>query len=141
VDEVTTAIDAVLPIIEVVETRLLDRESAGPLWALADHQAHGELVHGAPCTEWSDAALAEVKVGLRIGASVTVDRLCRNAGGHPLRLATRLANLAGAHYGGLKAGQIITTGSLTGLDLAPPGSEVHATVDGVGEVHCRFRSL
>ena len=45
--ELQQAIDAVLPVIEVVETRLADWRQADPLAQLADLQSHGALVLGA----------------------------------------------------------------------------------------------
>jgi 2-keto-4-pentenoate hydratase len=136
--DVANAIDAVLPIIEVVETRLSDRGAANGMWALADNLSHGELVIGQPISAWQDLSLAEVAVLLRFDDMVVVDRKCANPGGRPFDLVVRLANLCGTHCAGLRAGQIITTGSLMGLELAPVGANVSATIGELGTVDVKF---
>ncbi|MFT5171953.1 MAG: 2-keto-4-pentenoate hydratase [Gammaproteobacteria bacterium] len=136
--DVAGAIDAVLPIIEVVETRLSDRGAANGMWALADNLSHGELVFGEPISRWQDLSLAEVAVLMHFDNAVVIERSCRNAGGHPFDLIVRLANLCGTHCGGLRAGQIVTTGSLMGLELAPVGAKVSATIGKVGTVTVNF---
>ena len=136
--DVAAAIDAVLPIIEVVETRLSDRSAANGMWALADNLSHGELVFGEPISRWQALSLAEVAVSLHFDGAVVIERSCRNAGGHPFDLVVRLANLCGTHCGGLRAGQIVTTGSLMGLELAPVGAKVSAAIGDVGTVTVNF---
>ena len=136
--QVAAAIDAVLPIIEVVETRLSDRSAANGMWALADNLSHGELVCGEAITCWQDLSLAEVAVSLHFDNAVVIERHCRNAGGHPFDLVVRLANSCGAHYAGLRAGQIVTTGSLMGLELAPAGAKVSAAIGGLGTIEVAF---
>lgn len=139
-DEVAAAIDAVIPVLEVVETRFTDKDAAGDLWALADNLSHGELVLGQAISAWQDLPLAEVAVLLRFDEALIVDRMCRNAGGHPFDMVVRLANLCGDHCGGLRAGQIVTTGSLMGLAVAPAGAMVSATIAGVGAVEMKFNA-
>jgi 2-keto-4-pentenoate hydratase len=136
--EVARAVDAMLPVIEVVETRLTDRQAADGLWALADNLSHGELVLGEPVSAWQDLPSAEFAVLLRFDDNIIVDRACHNAGGQPFDLVVRLANLCGNHCGGLRAGQIVTTGSLMGLEFAPPGAMVSATIGGIGAVEVKF---
>ena len=139
-DEVATAIEAAVPIIEVVETRLSDREAANGLWALGDFLSHGELIVGEPVPNWREIAMDELAVNLRFDNQVIVDRICRNAGGHPLDMVVRLADICANHCGGLKAGQVVTTGSLMGLELAWAGATVTATIGNVGDVNVRFTS-
>lgn len=137
-DEVAAAIEAAVPIIEVVETRLSDRDAANGMWALADFLSHGELVVGDPVTNWQEVEMNEVAVTLNFDDKIIVDRPCRNAGGQPLDLVVRLADICNSHCGGLKAGQVVTTGSLMGLELAWPGVHVSTSIAGVGDVNLRF---
>lgn len=138
IDEVSDAIDSAMAVIEVVESRLLDREQAGAMWMLSDNQSHGELIVGQPISAWQNLPLAEVAVRLTFGDDVIVDRNCRNAGGHPLDMVVKLANLCGTHCGGLLAGQVVTTGSLMGIECAPENALVSATVGGLGGVSVQF---
>ena len=53
-------------------------------------------------------------------------------------MVVRLANLCGTHCGGLKAGQIVTTGSLMGIEIAPFQAKVTASVGHLGQVSVNF---
>jgi 2-keto-4-pentenoate hydratase len=138
-EEVAAAVDAVLATIEVVESRLVDRERAGALWALADNQSHGALVLG-PLHQgaWRAFDVAELHVELGFDGETIVDRLCHNAAGPPLEQLVMLANACRGHCGGLRKGQIVTTGSLMGIEYAPPGARVRAVVERLGEVEVGF---
>jgi 2-keto-4-pentenoate hydratase len=137
-EEVLGAIDAVLPVIEVVETRLSDRSAANGLWALADSVSHGELVLGKAIESWQGLNLDEVHVTLQFAGKTIVDRACRNAGDRPSDMVVRLANICNDHCGGLKAGQIVTTGSLMGLEVAGFQNDVVANTQGLGGVTVSF---
>jgi 2-keto-4-pentenoate hydratase len=60
-----------------------------------------------------------------------------NNGGDPIRLLVAAANHAAAR-GGLGPGDLVTTGSCTGLVFATPGAEVVAEFAGWGEVRVAF---
>ncbi len=137
-DEVRQAVATVVPLIEVVETRLSDREAGGGLWALGDFLSHGELVLGTETAQWAVDDLDNVEVSIAYNGNTMLDRPCRNAGGNPLDMVARLTGICGEHCGGLKAGQVITTGSLMGLELAPFQSRVSATISGFGEINVTF---
>ncbi len=49
-------------------------------------------------------------------------------------MVQRLANQAGAQCGGIRAGQIVTTGSMSGNIAAEPGTEIVARFQGLGEL-------
>ncbi len=55
------------------------------------------------------------------------------AGQHPRRLLAWLASHAASRGRPLKKGDIVTTGSHTGITIAPLGSRVAASFDGLGE--------
>ena len=136
--EVTDAVESVLPVIEIVESRLVDRAAAGASWALADHQSHGALVLGPAHVDWRTLEVATPHVSIAFGDEVVLDRECRNAAGDPFGQVAALANLAVRHCGGLRRGQVITTGSLMGVIYAPSGSRVTALVRGLGPIEVEF---
>ena len=51
-----------------------------------------------------------------------------------------MANNVGEDCGGLRAGQVITTGSLTGLRFVDPGARVVAEFSGLGTVEVAFEA-
>jgi 2-keto-4-pentenoate hydratase len=136
--DVALAIDAVLPAIEVVDSRLNEPEASDPLWKLADHQANGALVVGAPVTAWRAIDPDLQPVRLTIDGRLAAEGVGGNPAGDPLRLIAWLANHLAGHCGGLRRGQIITTGSLTGLIWVEPGAVVTAELAGLGRVEVSF---
>ncbi len=56
-----------------------------------------------------------------------------NAAGHPRRLLTWLANHCARRGRALAAGDIVTTGTHTGLVFAAPGATATVRFPGVGE--------
>jgi 2-keto-4-pentenoate hydratase len=49
-----------------------------------------------------------------------------------------LANHCAARGLGLAAGQVVTTGSFTGMQFAPAGAQVRGEIDGLGAVEAAF---
>jgi len=137
--ELAHAFDAVLPAIEVVESRLLEGHIADPLAQLADLQCHGALVLGSP------SALPSAQVDLRtLEASLRFNGAlaAHTHGGNPAQDVWRLLSWLALHCAQrgqpLRAGQIVTTGSCTGMLNAPLGLPVRGDVTGVGAVELRF---
>ena len=137
-EEVMTAIDAILPAIEVVDSRCVACDQLDPLWKLADNQINGGLVTGRADPDWRRVEPMDQPVRLIIDGATVVEGRGGNSAGDPLRLLVWMANHLGAHCGGLKAGQIITTGSLTGLRFVTPGATVVADFPGLGTVEVVF---
>lgn len=138
-DELAAAFDAVLPALEVVETRLTDWRGGAPLALLADLQSHGALVLGEPLpmpTARPDLRTLAVTLGFD-GRTVADTR-----GGNPAqdvwRLLAWLIGQCARRGQPLRAGQIVTTGSCTGMLFAPEGTQVEARLDGLGIVALRF---
>lgn len=134
-EELASAFDAVLPVIEWVETRLSDWAQADPLAKLADLQSHGALLLGAP-VRLPQTLLDFSAIHARLefnGKEVASTR-----GGNPAVDVWRLLAWQALHCEQrgmpLRAGQIVTTGSLTGMLFAPAGASVQAHVDGIGQV-------
>lgn len=137
-DEVVRAIDAVLPAIEVVDSRLVEPAAADPLWKLADHQSNGALVVGAPVLDWQTIDPAEQAVRLTIDGRIVVEGVGGNPAGDPLRLIVWMANHLAEHCGGLRQGQIVTTGSMTGLIWTEPGVTIVAELPSLGRAEVTF---
>ncbi len=135
--ELRTVFDAILPAIEVVETRLGHPPCTNPWAGMADLQSHGALVTGTLQPLPAELSLRQIEASLSIdGQPVT-----RTTGGNPADLWPLLGWLAlhCARRGHpWRAGQIITTGSCTGLHMARAGLQVEAALQGVGAVSLRF---
>jgi 2-keto-4-pentenoate hydratase len=136
--EVVAAIASCHPIIEELESGLIDPKAATHLSMLADLQMHGGFIHGPAYPDWQSIDFMTETVTLAIDGKVEVERTGSNTSGDLMRLLPYLANEGAARTGGLKSGQWITTGSWTGNTPAPAGSQAVATFGHAGSVSLRF---
>lgn len=132
--EVMAAIDFARPAIEVLSPRFRNRKAVSPLSAVADCQSNGAMVVGSGCIDWRSVDLATVGMTLSIdGQSVA-----KTAGGAPTAAVaaalTWLANHTVDRNGGLKADQIVITGSRLGPIPLKPGCRAEADIQGLGRV-------
>jgi 2-keto-4-pentenoate hydratase len=136
-DEVLAAVAEVVVAIEEVETRFRDMDQVGALSKLADCQSNGALVAGGGVAPVLTGDLGRARVRL------TVDgKTCHEGvGGHPsvdpLAPLLWLANNS-ATKAILRAGQVVTTGSMTGLVKVGPAAHVVVEIDGIGRAELRF---
>ena len=133
-EEIVAAIESVKPVIEIVDSRWAGWPRVDKSWQLADHQSNGALVYGVGKPDWHGIDFAIQPAKLTVNDRIVAETLGCERAGDLFRLVTWLANHATARTGGLKAGQIITTGSCTGLSFANPGARIRASFPGIGEV-------
>jgi 2-keto-4-pentenoate hydratase len=138
-DEAVAAIASMHPAVELVDTRFADFAAVDALSKVADNQSNGALIHGPAVPGWQSLGLDLARPPI----SVTIDgklaaRTTGNSGGDPLRLLAALANHCARRTGGLRAGDVITTGSITGITFAKPGSVVVVDFGRLGAVHLEF---
>ena len=138
--DVVAAVDAILPAIEIVDSRLAACEDLDPLWKLADNQINGGLVIGEPVADWRGIDPTTQPVRLTVAGEMVASGEGGNTAGDPLRLLVWMANHVGAHCAGLRAGQIVTTGSLTGLRFVQPSVQVVAELAGLGRIEVTFQA-
>jgi 2-keto-4-pentenoate hydratase len=133
------AIDTVLPAVEVIESRLADWRESTPLAQLADLQNHGGLVVGSPSPiDPRDIDLRTVEAYLAFDGQPVASTRGANAAADIWRLVGWLAWHCAQRGAPLRAGQIITTGSCSGMLFAPEGALVQAQLAGIGQVELRF---
>ena len=136
-EEVLAAIASAHPAIEVLQSHYVDVDAVDPLSALADSLSHFGLVVGPAIPGWQTLDLGREQVRLIVGGA-EVKAATGNPAGDMIRLLAWLAN-EGAHWaGGLRAGQVVTTGSWTGKDPVPPGGEARVVFSRAGEAMVRF---
>lgn len=138
-DEVRAAIASAHPAIEVLESRFADPDGTDKLSMLADSLQHHSLVVGPAIAEWERIDLMDEAVTVLMDG-VAVKQGRGNPGGDMIRLVAWLANSGARWAGGLKAGQVVTTGSWTGKDVAGPGQEARIKFAHCGEAAVRFVS-
>jgi 2-keto-4-pentenoate hydratase len=137
-DEVAQAV-AILPVIEVVASAFRDPRSRPALEQLADRGINGALVTGSEIADWSHLDLPNLHVTLRINGEPVLDRRGGHPTGDPLAVAVALVNMIG-ETGGVKAGQIVITGSWTGLLFLKPGDRCAVQFETLGTAEVVFEA-
>ncbi len=138
-EEVAMAIAAFHPAIEVLQSRFVEPNAVGPFTSLADTQAHGAFVYGAPVTAWQEIDLAALSVEQEVDG-VVVARRTGHPGGDLLGQVVWLANEGSGWAGGLKAGQFVTCGSWTGAQRVGPRARVRVRFSALGAVALDFEN-
>ena len=135
--EIAAAVGEVLAVIELCDTRLADwKGSSGP-WKLADFQNNGALVAGSGTADWQKIDFLKQKVEFTIGPKV-VKAKGAHSHGNPFRLMPWIARHCAKRGMGLRAGDLVTTGAWTGLEMAKAGDVVTARFPGIGEATVRI---
>ena len=136
-DEVIAAIASAHPAIELLQSRYADVDKVDALTALADSLSHYGLVVGAAIPEWRTIDLASEGVRVMVDG-VEVKRCVGNPAGEMIRLVEWMANEGARWAGGLKAGQVVTTGSWTAKDVVPANAHVQMVFDHCGTVEAQY---
>jgi 2-keto-4-pentenoate hydratase len=141
--DVEKAIGAVRLGVEIVDSRL--PQGSPVLMELADALNNGAYVVGAATPAWRDVRFAEQPIVLRWhDGTKTTEIATGNAqpilDGDPVGAVVLLANLPALHPHGLRAGEIVTTGSCTGAVAVPGAGDYEADFGALGSVRLRFVS-
>jgi 2-keto-4-pentenoate hydratase len=137
-DEVLAAIGSCHPVVEVVQWRIQDFRPAPANLKLADNLGHGGLVVGEAVPDWRAMDFASLQVTQEI-AGQPPKHGTGNPAGDMIRLIAWLADEGAVWAGGLKAGQIVTCGSWTGMTEAGSEAPVVVTFAGLRPVELCFQ--
>lgn len=125
-------------LMELCITRLQDWSSASPMWRLADFQSHGAFVLGSGRSDWRAIDYARQEAELRVDGRT----VARTVSGHATRDLAPLVAWTVRHCARrgmpLAAGDIVTTGTWTGLTAVRPVEELAAIFPGIGEARMRL---
>ncbi|MFK3704924.1 fumarylacetoacetate hydrolase family protein [Klebsiella sp. NPDC088457] len=128
------AIDAWLPGIELCDTRWIDGDKVDPLLRLADRQLNRALIMGEQLKFRQHPNWNEMNVSLQVNGVLQVGTKNQHPFGDPLSSLPWLAAHAAAQSTPLQAGDLIATGSWSGLFWAPEKARIEATFAGMGSV-------
>lgn len=137
-DEVEGAVEALVPALEIVSPRWEDWLALGAPAILADCAANGGAVLGTPVTDWRGHDLAALEVSLAFDGREVGRGDGARVLGHPLASLTWIANELAGRTGGLRAGDIVLTGTCTGLNWIEAGVDARADFGPLGTVEVRF---
>ena len=124
-------------VLELVDTRLTGADDA-PMKKFADMQINAGLVVGPVLDGWDGSDFGQIPAFLRCGDVQVIAGPVTVPGGSALSNLKLFLDHVGDHCGGLQPGQIVITGSLSGIDYFPGGTEVRGSIEGFGEVTCHL---
>lgn len=137
--EVLAAVGAVLPAIEVVGCRFEGGfDDLGAVRLIADMTANTAWVKGPERKDWRRGDLTGHRVGLRRDGETVAEGVGANALGDPLNVLEWTANHLSALGDGIKAGEVVSTGTCTGVTPIAPGETLIADFGTLGCVEVRI---
>jgi 2-keto-4-pentenoate hydratase len=137
-DSVATAVGACMAAIEIIDDQNADYKKADALNLIANNAWNGGVVLGPSRSDWRQSDLAtlagrmlinDTPVGSGVGADVL---------GHPLNALAWLANMMVERGRPLRAGMVVSTGSIVSTKWPKPGDTVVAEIAGLGEAVAHF---
>jgi 2-keto-4-pentenoate hydratase len=139
-DTVAAAVAAVLPAIEIADSRYTEWTVVDGPSLIADNGCNGAWVRGEAYRGWRACDLATHEVALVVNGK----RVRTGRGdvimGHPIKALTWLTNMLSRLGNGLKAGDLISTGTCTEMYLGEAGDEICADFGSLGIVELTFGS-
>jgi 2-keto-4-pentenoate hydratase len=137
-EEILDAVDAALPAFELIsprfDTLLQDRVAL----AAADCGMNGGFVLGEDYADWRELDLSTHAVRLSVNGEVKGEGTGANALGHPFNVLDWLVNELSGRGIDLNAGEIVSTGTCTGIVYLEQGQKAVADYGALGEIEVTF---
>lgn len=137
-EDLLEAVGELVPAIEVVDTRMLNGLSENKKLVLADNQSNGGLVVGAGISNWHGLDFTKLEAAVTVNGKTEYCGVDGNRAGDMIKLLTWAANHCANRGLPFSAGDIITTGTYTGLLFVEPGSQVDVDFPAIGRVEVLF---
>jgi len=138
--EVAGAVASVAPIIELCDTRLENWRQARIEEIIADNGFHGGLVVGRAIAQWPGIELASCETTLSIGGAARGKGASAQTLGDPVDGLVWIANELSRRGFGLRPGDIVATGTWTGLHFVRGAAQVVADFGPLGRVELNVQA-
>jgi 2-keto-4-pentenoate hydratase len=138
--EIRSAIAEPRLVLEILGTRYADPGAASWPEMMADFVQNQGLFVGPLFPGGLAAALETFPVTVSTPAGVLSTHDGRHGDGHPLRPLFWLANFLAGRNEGLRAGQVVTTGSYAGAIEVPVGTPLTVAFGNLGKIEIELRS-
>jgi len=139
IEEVTDAVASLHPGLELAECRFIHDTAFPALPAiLADGAGSGTIVYGPAIEDWKTRDVAGPEATLSSDGRLRRKGTAGAALDHPMVPLTWLANELSRTGVGMKAGQMVSTGTLTGMLAPKPGETYVADFGPFGSVTVSF---
>ena len=131
--EVVSAVDYVLPAIEVVGSRIIGWDIT-IVDTIADNASSGAFVLGNRPVRLTDVDLRTCKMRLTIDGETAAEGVGEACLGHPLNAVIWLARTLASRGTPLRAGDVVMSGALGRMAPIAAGQRSEATIEGLGAV-------
>jgi 2-keto-4-pentenoate hydratase len=135
---VAEAVDACMAAIEIIDDQNADYKKADALNLIANNAWNGGVVLGPARADWRKADLATLAGRMLINGEAVGNGTGADVLGHPLAALAWLANMLAERGRPLRAGMVVSTGSIVSTKWPKPGDTVIAEIDGLGEAAAHF---
>jgi 2-oxo-3-hexenedioate decarboxylase/2-keto-4-pentenoate hydratase len=132
------AIAAVFAAIEIVDDRYKNWRAMDLATLVADDFFHAGLVLGPRVADWQGLDLARLRGTLRVDGVAAGHGCGSDILGHPLKALAWLANHRAARGLGLRAGDLVSLGSVTETRWLVPGQSAEIEIEKLGAVTLRY---
>ncbi len=136
--DVLRATSGIMGAVELVDSRIKDWD-ATPIEAVADNAFHAGIILGPIMRPISGFDLIHEGVVLRKNANLLASACGVEALGNPLNVVTWLANKLAELDKEIRAGEIVSTGSLTTFFFVEPGDLVEVSFSNLGTIRFGIR--
>ncbi len=133
-DEVRDAIDAIVPAIEIADSRFHDYRQVDRFSQLADNQNCGAFVAGEAVTDWRRIDPRTLAVRFDVDGETIADTVGGHKMGDPFPLLPWFVNQQSRRGRTVAAGTLVTTGSFVGSIPRHQPASLVAVLQGVGRV-------
>jgi 2-keto-4-pentenoate hydratase len=132
--DVAMCIGGVMAAFELLHSRLSDGFQSPRPHLLADRLGNGGVVLGEPRTDWRWRDHADLPIEVRVDGATSLSKQGGNPVGDPFRAVVALANSLTEYGMALEPGQVVMTGSYTGVQHLKPGQSIEARFEGLEPV-------
>ena len=133
-EEIRGAIRESRLVLELITTRYADKASATPAEVLADAFNNHGLLIGPVIPNVLDHPLEKLHARIHTASGALFDKVQGHPSGHPLNAFSWLVQFLNGRGQGLKAGQVVTTGSYAGIVDAPLNTPIHVELGDLGAI-------
>lgn len=124
--------------IEVVDSRMEAFTDTPPPLKLADNLLGAGVVLGEPVSDWTPDELCKPTISLTFDGKTVIEGPRPVPGGSAFGTLAGFIRTADRHKYTIRPGQIVITGSLSGMDFIQPGTRVEGHVSGLGSVSMSY---
>ncbi len=137
-EEILDAIDALIPCFEIVGPRFVKVPFDDVASAVADCVMNAAMILGEPITDWRNIDAARHPVKLSIDGMVTGEGNGSDCLGDPRNVLDWIVEKLRARGIGLKKGEILSTGTCTGIVPFRPGQKAVGDFGPLGKVEVNY---